>query len=178
MKKMLLSATVAATALLFAAPASAEDVPLGETLPSLPVAGIKFCFPAAVSNIALLPLASFVESGIVIRDENHKEIIKANTNYGEKPVADYWTSKIPRNINLEAGCYNFHFLIKNTPPSSASYWACATPQAAYGPVEWGKDTQYSTITSAMGGGALTAVVMIPALPNKSPEKTSLCPSAS
>lgn len=179
MKKLLLSATfAAAAALLFAAPASAEDVPLGETLPALPYTGVTLCFAKAVSNIALIPLASFVESGIVIKDENNKEIIKGNTNYGEKPVADYWTSKIPANINLSAGCYNFHFLIKNTPPSSASYWACAVPQAAYGPVEWGNEVTFSTITSAMGGGALTAVVMIPGLPNKRPEKTSFCPSAS
>lgn len=178
MKKKLLSATVAAAALLFAAPASAEDLPLGESESDTPAAGIIFCFPQAVSNIALIPLAGFVESGIIIKDEYNKDIVKANTNYGEKPVANFWTSKLPMNVNLTNGCYSFYFLVKNTPPSSASYWACATPQAAYGPVEWAKDTQYSTITSAMGGGALTAVVMIPALPNKRPEKTTLCPSAS
>lgn len=173
MKKMLF--TVLATATLLSAAAAAADDLTGTQDKRKPNTGITLCFGNEVANIALLPEFSFVESAIIIYDvETKKEILKANTTYGDKTTGSYWTSKLPQNITLKKGCYRFHLMTKPTPPTTSARWVCAAPRIDYGPVNAG-DQQLSTLTGTIGAGALSHVIIFPDVPNKLPEDSKFCP---
>lgn len=174
MTKKLLSA-IAAAALLSAAPAAAEDANLNGFQAKKRNTGIYVCFSRNLENVALIPELAFVESAIVIYDSNDKEVVKANTDYKEQTTGNYWTSKLPQNINLKAGCYTFHFMIKTTPPSTSVQWSCATAVSARGLTNSG-DRVFTTLTGAIGAGALSHIVMLPGEPTDTPVGKNTCPS--
>lgn len=173
MKKMLLAVLAAGT--LLSATAAAADNLTDTPEKRKPNTGITLCFPNDMSNIALIPEFSFVESAIIIYDAVTKdEVIKANTTYGDKTTGSYWTSKLPQNIKLNKGCYRFHFMVKSTPPNTSARWICSVPRVDYGPVNAAGDP-LSTLTGTVGAGALSHVIMFPEVPNKLPEDSKYCP---
>lgn len=173
MKKMLLAALATATLLSAAAAAAANLTDTPEK--RKPNTGITLCFPSDMANIALLPEFSFVESAIIIYDvEAKKEVVKANTTYGDKTTGSYWTSKLPQNIALKKGCYRFHLMAKPTPPTTSARWVCSAPRIDYGPVNAAEE-QLSTLTGTIGAGALSHVIIFPDVPNKLPEDSKFCP---
>lgn len=171
-KKALTSAAVALL-LTTSAPVLAQDGAVGAA--TTPTYGLKLCFADKIMSGALLPQVGFVETAVIIRNDQGVDVVKANSSYGEKIVASYWTSALPRNVDLNAGCYTFFFMIKNSPPATGVEWSCATPAAGDGPVQPERELKYTTITGYIGAGVVSGVALLPYYPNKKPEKISDCP---
>lgn len=138
-------------------------------------AGVTLCFASQVSGVAIVPQLDFVESAVVVTDANGSPIVKADNFYGKNSVVgSYWTSAYPANITLPAGCSTVYFMVKNTPPSTATQWMCAPPTVASGPVN-AAGTAFSVVNGVVGGAALSATMVIPAIPNVAPTITTTCP---
>lgn len=161
MKKFLISAAFAAIAMTVSAGAKAD--------------GVTLCFSSSVSNVSIIPQIDFVESAVVINNASGTPILKADSMYGKNTtVGSYWTSAYPANITLPAGCSTVYFMVKNTPPSTGTQWMCAQPTVANGPTN-AAGTAFATVTGSIGGGALSGVMQIPAIPNAAPASVSGCP---
>jgi hypothetical protein len=160
-KKFLFSVAFAAVAMTASVGAKAD--------------GITLCFASAVSNVSLIPEIDFVESAVVINNASGTPILKADSQYGKNTtVGSYWTSAYPANITLPSGCSTIYFMVKNTPPSTATQWMCAQPTVGNGPTN-AAGTAFATVVGSIGGGALSGVMQIPAIPNAAPTTVSGCP---
>ncbi len=161
MKKFFISAALAAVAMTASVGAKAD--------------GITLCFASSVSNVSIIPQIDFVESAVVINNASGSPILKADSFYGKNTtVGSYWTSAYPANITLPAGCSTIYFMVKNTPPSTGTQWMCAQPGVSAGPTN-AAGTAFATVVGAIGGGALSGVMQIPAIPNAAPATVSGCP---
>lgn len=173
MKITSLSAVATALLLTAAAPALAQDGAVGAA--AAPTYGLKLCFADKIVAGALLPQVGFVETAVVIRNEKDVDVVKANSSYGAKVVGSYWTSALPRNITLDAGCYTFFFMIKNAPPTTGVEWSCAAPSAGDGPVQPQREIKYTTVSGYIGAGVISGVALLPFYPNKKPVNIGDCP---
>lgn len=165
MKQFLSAALVAFSAFtaFTTIPARANEIPiLSLSSSDTPFTGIKMCLKNKTSNISLIPLTEYVESAILILNDLGTPIIKANNYFTAPSPAGYWTSKLPRVIELEAGCYYIHFLLKQAPPGG-SEWSCAWVQAATALTTAAK-TKVSTLSGSAGASYPTHVMLFPGEP--------------
>lgn len=177
MKKQLLSAALvvfsAFTAFL-TAPAQADEIPilsLGNE--KTPFTGIKMCLKSKSQNISLVPLTEYVESAVIIYNEAGTPLIKANNYFTGPSPAGYWTSKLPRVVDLDAGCYYIYFMLKPTPPGGSN-WSCAWMQAATALTTAAK-TKVSTLSGSAGGSYPTHVMLFPGEPEANAVGQIDCP---
>lgn len=163
MMKKLLSAALVAFSAFTTIPAHANEIPILTLSESKdPFTGIKMCLKSNTKNISLVPLTEYVESAVIILNEAGTPVVKANNYFTASSPAGYWTSKLPRVVDLNAGCYYIYFMLKPTPPG-ASEWSCAWVQATTALTTAAK-TKVSTLSGSAGGSYPTHVMLFPGEP--------------
>ncbi|HRQ80684.1 MAG TPA: hypothetical protein PKZ97_06165 [Azospirillaceae bacterium] len=165
MKKLLSAAMIAFSTFtaFITTPASANEIPILSLSESkTPFTGIKMCLKSKAQNISLVPLTEYVESAVLILNEAGTPIIKANNYFTGPSPAGYWTSKLPRVVDLDAGCYYIYFMLKPTPPGT-SEWSCAWVQATTTLTTAAK-TRVTTLSGSAGGSYPTHVMLFPGEP--------------
>lgn len=177
MMKQLLSAALVAFSAFTAfttTPAGANEIPILSLSDSkTPFTGIKMCLSSKTSNISLVPLTEFVESAVVILNEAGTPVVKANNYFTAPSPAGYWTSKLPKVVELNAGCYYVYFMLKPTPPGS-SEWSCAWVQATAALTTAAK-TKVTTLSGSAGGSYPTHVMLFPGEPEANAAGQTDCP---